>query len=91
MAVKTPAQRYATNFARKGGKARWKGVDDKARTKQTTAAINARWERVRRERAERGEDCPHPERGGRHEWYVSDGSTFCRACGADLTPGRDDA
>lgn len=37
-------------------------------------------------RRERGE-CPHPARRGNHEEYVrSDGSTFCRACGEELTP-----
>lgn len=26
--------------------------------------------------------CSHPDRGGQHETYLSDGKTFCRACGA---------
>lgn len=33
--------------------------------------------------------CPHPARGGRHEEYLrSNGSSFCRACGAELKPPR---
>ncbi len=34
---------------------------------------------------EAAESCSHPDRNGRHEWYVqADRSTLCRACGARI-------
>ena len=36
--------------------------------------------------SDRGSECPHPART-RHEEYVrSDGTTHCRACGAEFGP-----
>lgn len=33
--------------------------------------------------------CPHPARSGKHEEYMRpNGSTFCRACGAELVPPK---
>ena len=34
--------------------------------------------------------CPHPARNGHHEEYARpDGSSFCRACGAEILPPED--